>query len=116
MNLRSLAGRLPTVMMGHWLQTMEVQKDLRSVADRAEQLAFDVDSLLDGTETDELGKILVPVRDFLRQLAGVPASQKDACEICKGESGGVPGNENLIKVDGKVVKMCDYCHTARLGG
>ena len=30
----------------------------------------------------------------------------DACEICKGASGGEPGNENVI--DGVV--MCDYCH------
>ena len=30
---------------------------------------------------------------------------KDSCEVCYGEKGGVPGNENLIK--GFVV--CDYC-------
>jgi hypothetical protein len=29
---------------------------------------------------------------------------RDACEVCKGERGGVPGNENII--DGVV--MCDY--------
>lgn len=33
-------------------------------------------------------------------------TEKDACEICHGESGGTPGNENII--EGKVV--CDYCH------
>lgn len=30
---------------------------------------------------------------------------KDACEVCKGERGGMPGNENIV--EGKVV--CDYC-------
>ena len=45
--------------------------DVMDAADRAEQLAFDVDSLLDGTETDELAAILVPVRDFLKNLAGL---------------------------------------------
>lgn len=31
----------------------------------------------------------------------------DNCETCKGKSGGVRGNENII--NGKVV--CDYCHS-----
>jgi hypothetical protein len=35
-----------------------------------------------------------------------PEQQKDACEVCHGLRGGVPGNENLI--DGK--RVCDYCH------
>jgi hypothetical protein len=30
---------------------------------------------------------------------------RDECEECKGESGGVPGNENVV--DGRV--LCDYC-------
>jgi hypothetical protein len=32
--------------------------------------------------------------------------ERDACEMCLGAKGGVPGNENII---GGVV-MCDYCH------
>lgn len=44
---------------------------LRDAAGKAQQIAFDVDSLLDGTETDELAAILVPVRDFLKNLAGL---------------------------------------------
>lgn len=32
--------------------------------------------------------------------------QRDRCEACSGERGGVPGNENIV--DGKV--LCDYCH------
>jgi hypothetical protein len=32
---------------------------------------------------------------------------KDACQVCHGEKGGEPGNENII---GGVI-MCDYCHT-----
>lgn len=35
---------------------------------------------------------------------------KDACEVCRGECGGVPGNENIV--DGKV--MCDYCHARKI--
>lgn len=33
---------------------------------------------------------------------------RDDCSICHGRSGGVPGNENVIR--GKLV--CDYCHAA----
>lgn len=36
--------------------------------------------------------------------------EKDACQICHGERGGVPGNENIV--DGIV--MCDYCHADTL--
>lgn len=32
--------------------------------------------------------------------------EKDNCERCKGDRGGVKGNENVI--DGVV--LCDYCH------
>lgn len=35
--------------------------------------------------------------------------QLDECTVCHGNSGGVPGNENIIA--GELV--CDYCH-ARL--
>lgn len=38
-------------------------------------------------------------------LFGKAAPCRDACEVCQGERGGVPGNENIK--DGKV--MCDYC-------
>ena len=34
--------------------------------------------------------------------------KKDSCEVCHGERGGVPGNENVING----VTVCDYCHTA----
>jgi hypothetical protein len=36
----------------------------------------------------------------------------DACEVCFGERGGVPGNENIVPVPGtsKKTVMCDYCH------
>ncbi len=33
---------------------------------------------------------------------------KDACTVCHGDNGGVPGNANII--DGAV--MCDYCHAS----
>lgn len=35
---------------------------------------------------------------------------RDNCVICRGTSGGEPGNENVI--NGVVV--CDYCHVAWL--
>lgn len=34
------------------------------------------------------------------------ATQKDDCEVCHGERGGVKGNENYVNG----VVMCDYCH------
>lgn len=34
-------------------------------------------------------------------------SLKDGCERCKGQRGGVPGNENVMP-DGTL--LCDYCH------
>lgn len=36
---------------------------------------------------------------------------QDACRVCHGTRGGVPGNENII--DGVI--MCDYCHADRMG-
>lgn len=44
-------------------------------------------------------------KEFASLLACVPPV-RDACEICRGAKGGVPGNENVIK--GK--RVCDYCH------
>lgn len=34
---------------------------------------------------------------------------RDACQVCRGTRGGVPGNENTI--DGRV--LCDYCHATQ---
>lgn len=31
---------------------------------------------------------------------------RDACEVCNGRNGGVPGNENVING----IVTCDYCH------
>jgi hypothetical protein len=31
---------------------------------------------------------------------------RDACQVCDGERGGTPGNENVV--NGVIV--CDYCH------
>lgn len=36
---------------------------------------------------------------------------KDDCDVCEGARGGIPGNENLIRIDGEFTSMCDYCHT-----
>ena len=35
-------------------------------------------------------------------------TEKDGCEICQGENGGVPGNENIIGG----LTVCDYCTSA----
>jgi superfamily II helicase len=40
--------------------------------------------------------------------------EKDKCQVCHGERGGVPGNENRVEKDGKTVIMCDYCHADEL--
>jgi hypothetical protein len=34
---------------------------------------------------------------------------RDKCQVCNGEKGGVPGNENIV--DGVI--MCDYCDAER---
>ncbi len=40
----------------------------------------------------------------------INVKEVDACQVCGGTSGGVPGNENIE--DGKV--MCDYCSAKRM--
>jgi len=46
----------------------------------------------------------------LKILLATPAQpDRDACQICHGAKGGVPGNENIV--DG--VTICDYCHAER---
>ena len=32
----------------------------------------------------------------------------DKCEVCHGESGGIRGNENIVRG----ITMCDYCDAA----
>jgi len=36
----------------------------------------------------------------------------DACENCRGEKGGTPGNENLVTIDCVQKILCDYCTAA----
>lgn len=36
----------------------------------------------------------------------------DACQLCRGKRGGVPGNENIVRLAGLDVTVCDYCHAA----
>lgn len=38
----------------------------------------------------------------------------DHCEVCRGERGGVRGNENIEVVEGREVRMCDYCSAQRI--
>ena len=35
---------------------------------------------------------------------------RDRCQICHGNKGGVPGNENVVEG----VVMCDYCSADRM--
>lgn len=42
----------------------------------------------------------------IQRQAERAARPKDGCEICKGEKGGTPGNENIINDQ----EVCDYCH------
>ncbi len=49
--------------------------------------------------------------NFLMSFQCVTKSNlRDKCEVCYGERGGVPGNENIIA--GKI--MCDFCSADRL--
>ncbi len=69
LNLRELAEKIePVDFIGY-----DDVKALQLAADRAEQFAFDLDSLVDGKD-DELGKLLSPVVEFLRKLAGIPVN------------------------------------------
>ncbi len=45
--------------------------------------------------------------DIVREI-----HETDACEICHGEKGGVPGNENILTIDGVKKIACDYCTAA----
>lgn len=48
---------------------------LREAADKAEQFAFDLASLIDGKD-DELADLLSPIKDFLAELAGIPSTKE----------------------------------------
>lgn len=37
---------------------------------------------------------------------------RDNCEVCKGEKGGMLGNENIVRG----IRMCDYCHASERNG
>jgi len=54
--------------------------------------------------------IVAPLEAVDGLLFAVKMLFPDHCEVCKGEKGGVRGNENYV--DGKV--MCDYCSLAQL--
>jgi len=49
--------------------------------------------------------VIVPLRALETILLEIETLYPDNCSICKGQKGGVKGNENII--DGKI--MCDYC-------
>jgi len=53
---------------------------------------FNTDVSLNVAETEE-------ILFYMKQMF------PDNCKVCKGQRGGVRGNENIM--DGK--KMCDYC-------
>jgi len=36
---------------------------------------------------------------------------QDNCQLCRGKRGGIAGNENVVKLAGLDVIVCDYCHT-----
>src|SRR5689334_20335115 len=61
------------------------------------------------TRARERVPALIRELEQLRQRNGDPstkdAKERDACQLCKGFRGGVPGNENII--DGVIA--CDYC-------
>ena len=38
--------------------------------------------------------------------------EPDNCQVCKGEKGGLLGNENIIKG----IIVCDYCHVDYMDG
>jgi hypothetical protein len=63
-------------------------------------------------EVDALGILGAGVADAAPMGQAAPEIEvvRDACQMCLGAKGGVPGNENRI---GNVI-MCDYCHSLHL--
>lgn len=58
---------------------------------------------------------LAPINDWSSPMedrkGGTSKSYaRDACKICNGDRGGVPGNENVVDC----VVMCDYCHADQM--
>jgi hypothetical protein len=56
---------------------------------------------LDGTDTQGLSDVEICRRDLVRY---------DSCQLCYGEKGGEPGNENIYMQEPEHVLVCDYCH------
>lgn len=65
------------------------------------------DDDLSAAAHDRAAAVLGSVIDGIRK-ALFDAGERDRCEECHGEKGGVPGNENIV--DGRV--LCDYCTSA----
>lgn len=62
--------------------------------------------LRDGEMTYRVSSYDGDPRDAMAAASALPEIPlRDACEQCRGERGGVPGNEN--HVDDKI--LCDYC-------
>lgn len=63
-------------------------------------------------EAEVKSKTDIGVRAAGKKVKAGKGVKKDACEVCLGAKGGVPGNE--VVVDGVV--MCDYCHADKNWG
>lgn len=59
-------------------------------------------------DQDIVGRVIVSA-NILQYIIDLLPEDKDNCEVCLGEKGGVLGNENVIDD----VVMCDYCSAER---
>lgn len=66
--LRDLARRLRDVPAMYGVDGFDIDQ-LRSFAGDAMTHAATLDSLIDGKDDDELGQVLAPIRDFLREIS-----------------------------------------------
>jgi hypothetical protein len=84
---------------------MRSRRDGRSQADHYAELLKERESKPCGAEYESANYFRRLEEEDSLPAAPQEGTVKDACEVCKGESGGVPGNENIVNG----VVMCDYC-------
>lgn len=87
-------------------EVSKVVKSLRldEVCTEAWKCEADRDWLASQPQTDTTNRLINLLNDKLFNL-GV----RDSCELCHGEKRGVPGNENIVDINGKLTFVCDYC-------
>jgi len=70
----------------------------------------DVRSLALEGDIEKQASDLVEAERHLRRAADMwGRGERCACEVCKGENAGIPGNENIVQTALGRMVMCDNC-------